>query len=248
MLPDPAQSHGACAGPLPPGNIGTMCPSRVSEPRLRLGEETLFPPRHAAGDPRPATPVLAAVILILATQVAGPVHFRGDVTLAVLQRAGTVVCVGQFRHARRRHPRRTALAMGCARCSARPRGRGGALRGRNMGSKRSPLCAWPRSAATPGGGLAGARNKEADQLGSIAIELIEPDLRPYSAFAFGRRAAGRGAPAGPDRDRQLSRVPWRARRRFDPTCRSRGADTATLKAAAVCRCRRSWRGSPRCRA
>ncbi|MGK7654355.1 efflux RND transporter permease subunit [Roseovarius sp. B08] len=35
-----------------------------------------------------------------------------------------------------------------------------------------------------GGGLAGADTKEPDQLGGISIELIDPDLRPYSSFAF----------------------------------------------------------------
>ena len=35
-----------------------------------------------------------------------------------------------------------------------------------------------------GRGLAGADTKDADQLGSIAVELIDADLRPYSSFAF----------------------------------------------------------------
>lgn len=35
-----------------------------------------------------------------------------------------------------------------------------------------------------GRGLAGAETKDADQLGSIAVELIDPDLRPYSSFQF----------------------------------------------------------------
>ncbi|MEP5727842.1 MAG: efflux RND transporter permease subunit [Sulfitobacter sp.] len=35
-----------------------------------------------------------------------------------------------------------------------------------------------------GRGLAGADNKEPDQLGGISIELIDADLRPYSSFAF----------------------------------------------------------------
>ncbi|UZD90199.1 efflux RND transporter permease subunit [Cognatishimia activa] len=35
-----------------------------------------------------------------------------------------------------------------------------------------------------GRGLSGAENRSADQLGSIAIELIDADLRPYSSFAF----------------------------------------------------------------
>ena len=35
-----------------------------------------------------------------------------------------------------------------------------------------------------GRSLPGADTKEPDQLGAISIELIEPDLRPYSSFAF----------------------------------------------------------------
>ncbi|MEL7256535.1 MAG: efflux RND transporter permease subunit [Pseudomonadota bacterium] len=35
-----------------------------------------------------------------------------------------------------------------------------------------------------GFGLAGADTKDPDQLGGISIELIDPDLRPYSSFAF----------------------------------------------------------------
>lgn len=35
-----------------------------------------------------------------------------------------------------------------------------------------------------GRGLSGAESRSADQLGSIAIELIDADLRPYSSFAF----------------------------------------------------------------
>lgn len=37
---------------------------------------------------------------------------------------------------------------------------------------------------TTGRGLAGADTKEPEQLGSIAIELIDADLRPYSSFTF----------------------------------------------------------------
>ena len=37
---------------------------------------------------------------------------------------------------------------------------------------------------TAGRGLSGADSKDVDQLGGISIELIDPDLRPYSAFKF----------------------------------------------------------------
>ena len=35
-----------------------------------------------------------------------------------------------------------------------------------------------------GRGIAGTATKDADQLGAIAIELIDADSRPYSSFAF----------------------------------------------------------------
>lgn len=38
--------------------------------------------------------------------------------------------------------------------------------------------------ATSGWGLAVADSKDVDQLGGMSIELIDPDLRPYSAFKF----------------------------------------------------------------
>ncbi|MEP2579444.1 MAG: efflux RND transporter permease subunit, partial [Roseibium sp.] len=38
--------------------------------------------------------------------------------------------------------------------------------------------------ATAGRGLSGADTKDVDQLGGISIELLDPDLRPYSAFQF----------------------------------------------------------------
>lgn len=38
--------------------------------------------------------------------------------------------------------------------------------------------------ATAGRGLRGADTKDVDQLGGISIELLDPDLRPYSAFQF----------------------------------------------------------------
>lgn len=83
-----------------------------------------------------------------------------------------------------------------------------------------------------GGGLSGVEDKAADLLGSIAIELIGPDLRPYSAFAFVADLQDevrqlplteivsfrgfRGGPGGDAIDVQIF-----------------GADTATLKEASV---------------
>ncbi|MES0811546.1 efflux RND transporter permease subunit [Roseibium sp. SCPC15] len=44
--------------------------------------------------------------------------------------------------------------------------------------------------ATAGRGLSGADTKDVDQLGGISIELLDPDLRPYSAFQFIREWQG----------------------------------------------------------
>ncbi|MDC0739096.1 efflux RND transporter permease subunit [Cognatishimia sp. SS12] len=46
------------------------------------------------------------------------------------------------------------------------------------------LFAMAEIGGNTGRGLAGAENRSADQLGAIAIELIDADLRPYSSFAF----------------------------------------------------------------
>ena len=35
-----------------------------------------------------------------------------------------------------------------------------------------------------GRGISGAQNKDPDHLGSISVELIDADLRPYSSYAF----------------------------------------------------------------
>ncbi|WP_438975424.1 efflux RND transporter permease subunit [Roseicyclus sp.] len=83
-----------------------------------------------------------------------------------------------------------------------------------------------------GGGLSGVENKDADLLGSIAIELIDADLRPYSSFAFVADLQDevrqlpltetvsfrgfRGGPGGDAIDVQIF-----------------GADTETLKEAAI---------------
>ncbi|MHA6324879.1 efflux RND transporter permease subunit [Roseivivax sp. CAU 1753] len=82
-----------------------------------------------------------------------------------------------------------------------------------------------------GRGLAGTDSKEPDQLGSIAIELIEADLRPYSSFQF----------VGELQDRveqhplaeTVSFRGWRSGPGGDALdVQFYGADAATLKAAA----------------
>lgn len=82
-----------------------------------------------------------------------------------------------------------------------------------------------------GRGLASADNKDADQLGAIAIELVDADLRPYSSFQF----------VGDLQD-EVRRLPlveelsfrgWRSGPQSDGlSVEFYGADSETLKAAA----------------
>lgn len=82
-----------------------------------------------------------------------------------------------------------------------------------------------------GRALPSAETKEASLLGAISIELIEPDLRPYSSFAFlaELQEAVRHHPLL----EELSFRGWRSGPGGDAlSVRVAGADSATLKAAA----------------
>lgn len=81
-----------------------------------------------------------------------------------------------------------------------------------------------------GRGLAGASTKDANQLGSIAIELIDADLRPYSSFAF--VADLQDAVARHPRVETISFRGWRSGPGGDALdVQFSGADADTLKAA-----------------
>ncbi|MFN3938155.1 MAG: efflux RND transporter permease subunit [Gemmobacter sp.] len=82
-----------------------------------------------------------------------------------------------------------------------------------------------------GRSLPGAEVKEPDQLGSISIELIDPDLRPYSSFEF--LAAVQEEVRAHPRMEELSFRGWRSGPGGDAlSVRLSGADAAGLKAAA----------------
>ncbi len=84
---------------------------------------------------------------------------------------------------------------------------------------------------TTGRGLAGSDTKEPDQLGSIAIELIDADLRPYSSFAF--LEALQGEVVNHPKLETLSFRGWRSGPGGDAlNVRFFGAEATTLKAAA----------------
>ncbi|ABV94814.1 efflux transporter [Dinoroseobacter shibae DFL 12 = DSM 16493] len=84
---------------------------------------------------------------------------------------------------------------------------------------------------TTGRGLAGADSKDTDQLGSIAIDLIDADLRPYSSFTFLADLQD-AVPRHPMLE-TLSFRGWRSGPGGDAlSVEFYGADTETLKAAA----------------
>jgi multidrug efflux pump subunit AcrB len=123
-------------------------------------------------------PVLAGVILILASQVA--VFIRGDVTWRFFNAPEQSSVSGNFAMLEGAN-RDDSLEMmremqrATAAVAARYEGEYGL----------SPLTfVLAEIGGTTGRGLAVADNKDADLLGSIAIELIEADLRPYSSFQF----------------------------------------------------------------
>ncbi|MGP1355971.1 efflux RND transporter permease subunit [Roseicyclus sp.] len=169
-------------------------------------------------------PVLAAVILVLSTQVA--LFLRGDVTwrffnapelssvsgnFAMLDGASREDSLEMVREMQR------AVDAVAARLEAE--------HGTN------PVAYVLAEIGGNTGGLAGAEDKDADLVGSISVELIDADLRPYSSFSFVAALqeevrnlpmtetvsfrGWRGGPGGAAIDVQIY-----------------GADTATLKAAA----------------
>ncbi|MCR9149380.1 MAG: efflux RND transporter permease subunit [Rhodobacteraceae bacterium] len=82
-----------------------------------------------------------------------------------------------------------------------------------------------------GRSLSGADTKDADQLGAISIELIEPDLRPYSSFEF--VAALQDEATRHPMLEELSFRGWRAGPGGDSlSVQFSGASADTLKAAA----------------
>jgi multidrug efflux pump subunit AcrB len=123
-------------------------------------------------------PVLAAVIVVLASQIA--VFVRGDVTWRFFNAPEQSSVSGNF-----------AMLEGASRADSlammREIQRATAVVATRYEQEYglSPLdYVLAEIGGTTGRGLAAAENKDGDLLGSIAIELIDPDLRPYSSFQF----------------------------------------------------------------
>ena len=123
-------------------------------------------------------PVMAATVLILATQV--NTFLSGDVQWRFFNAPERDSVSGNF-----------AMAPGATREDTMAVMRGLQETVETLGAQyeeehgRNPiLYVVAEIGGTTGRGLAGVDTKDRDQLGSIAIELIDADLRPYSSFAF----------------------------------------------------------------
>ena len=123
-------------------------------------------------------PVLAGVILLLASQAA--LFVRGDVTWRFFDAPEQGSVTGNF-----------AMASGATRADSlammheMQRATNELAAEYEAEHGLNPLSyVIAEIGGNAGFGLAGADTKEPDQLGGISIELIDSDLRPYSSFAF----------------------------------------------------------------
>ncbi|QMU59516.1 MAG: AcrB/AcrD/AcrF family protein [Boseongicola sp.] len=152
-------------------------PSRKVNIGFRRVRETLFRPMMA-GVVWARYPVIAGVVLILASQAA--LFIKGDVQWRFFNAPERSSVTGNF-----------AMVPGATREDTVEVMRTLQKTVEDLGAEyeaehgRSPiLYALAEIGGTSGRGLAGQETKESYQLGSIAIELIDADLRPYSSFAF----------------------------------------------------------------
>ena len=123
-------------------------------------------------------PVVAVMLLLLATQAAS--FLRGDVTWRFFNAPELSSVSGNFAMLDGAG-REDSLAMlaDMQRAVEAVASRYEAEHGRNPTSY-----VLAEIGGNTGGSLASADGKDSDLLGSISIELIDPDLRPYSSFAF----------------------------------------------------------------
>ncbi|MGI9393541.1 MAG: efflux RND transporter permease subunit, partial [Boseongicola sp.] len=152
-------------------------PSRQVNKGFRWVRENLFRPL-IAGVIWARYPVIAGAIVILASQAA--LFIRGDVQWRFFNAPERGSVTGNF-----------AMVPGATREDTHAVMRTLQATVEELGAKyeaehgRNPIqFALAEIGGTSGRGLAGQETKETSQLGSIAIELIDADLRPYSSFAF----------------------------------------------------------------
>ena len=152
-------------------------PSRQVNKGFRWFRDKVFR-RLMAGVIWARYPVLALALLILASQMV--VFIRGDVQWRFFNAPERGSVSGNF-----------AMLPGATRDDTLEMVRILQDTVEELGTKyeaehgRNPIdYAIAEVGGTTGRGLAGSDTKDADLLGSIAIELIDADLRPYSSFAF----------------------------------------------------------------
>ncbi|MEM7753225.1 MAG: efflux RND transporter permease subunit, partial [Pseudomonadota bacterium] len=152
-------------------------PSRQVNKGFRWVRETLFRP-FIAGVIWARYPVIALIFVVLASQVS--LFIRGDVTWRFFNAPERSSVTGNF-----------AMAPGATREDTVDFMRTLQQTVEEVGAEyadehgTNPIqFALAQIGGTSGRGLGGQETKESYQLGSIAIELIDADLRPYSSFAF----------------------------------------------------------------
>ncbi|MEM9434304.1 MAG: efflux RND transporter permease subunit [Pseudomonadota bacterium] len=152
-------------------------PSRVVTRGFFWFRRTLFRP-FIAGVIWLRYPICAAALVLLATQAA--VFIRGDVTWRFFNAPERGSISGNF-----------AMLPGAGRDESREMMRELQRATDAVAARyeeeygRNPLdYVVAEIGGTTGRGLAGSDTKDRDQLGSIAIELIDADERPYSSFRF----------------------------------------------------------------
>ena len=152
-------------------------PSRQVNKGFRVFRETVFRPLMA-GVIWARYPVIAGVVLVLASQAV--LFIRGDVQWRFFNAPEQGSVTGNF-----------AMVPGATRQDTFEVMRRLQMTVDEVGARyeaehgTNPIdYALAEIGGTSGRGLAGQETKESYQLGSIAIELIEADARPYSSFAF----------------------------------------------------------------
>jgi len=152
-------------------------PSRVVNRGFTWVRETLFRPLMA-GVVRARYPVLALAVLLLAVQIAS--FIRGDLQWRFFNAPERGSVSGNFAMAPGATRADTmAMMREMQRATEAVAVRYAAEYGTN------PLdYVIAEVGGNTGRGLSGVETKEEFQLGSIAIELIDADLRPYSSFQF----------------------------------------------------------------
>ena len=152
-------------------------PSRLVNRGFRWVRERLFRPLMA-GVIRGRYVVLALAVLAFASQAA--LFIRGDVQWRFFNSPEQPSISGNYAMAPGAAREDTLAQMRLLQQSVEALGRAYEERhGRN------PIDYMiAEIGGNSGPSLAGAENKDEDQLGAISIELIDADLRPYSSFAF----------------------------------------------------------------